>query len=363
MKVENSPLTVALLAGGKSSRMGKDKAFLKFNEKTFIEIIYEELKNFDEILLSVKKENLEKYAFLPVKKIFDEKVDAGPLEGIKTSLMESKNELVFISACDMPFIKKELPLYLLDFYSSDYDAYVPVLKERTEPLCAVYKKSILPVVEKHLQKEDYKLSRLLDDIKVKYIPMEKSSLSEKIFSNINTEEDYEKLNGPCIFSVSGFKKSGKTSLILSLQNELSLRGYTFSVIKHDGHDCFTDAEGTDTFRFSQAGALSACIFSDRRYAFFASEKVTVDTLIEKTKNLSTPPDFIIIEGMKNAPFPKVEVLRTAVSCQSCCKKEEHICFVSDFAFSSEDNIPSFDFSDVKKITDTILNYFYKGLEK
>ena len=109
--IKSAEISIALLAGGKSSRMGKDKALLTYDGKTFLERLIEEFSAFEEILVSVRDENqyeLEKYG-KKVKVIADENFEKGPLEGIRRSLSESKNDFVFISAADMPFMTKDLP--------------------------------------------------------------------------------------------------------------------------------------------------------------------------------------------------------------------------------------------------------------
>lgn len=334
--IKSAEISIALLAGGKSSRMGKDKALLTYDGKTFLERLIEEFCDFDEILVSVRDENqyeLEKYG-KKVKVIADEKFEKGPLEGIRRALSESKNDFVFVSAADMPFMTKDLPQYIADFLCSDYDLYLPLVDGRAQPLCAVYKKSLLPVLENQLAAGELKLSLLFDKVRTKFISMEKSSINKKIFLNVNTPREYAGLQKPFIFCVSGIKNSGKTRMVCALLKEAEARGLKCAVIKHDGHDCFTDAPATDTFLFEQAGAVARCIFSDKRFMFAGSlpdgaEKSQVlGGLINQIKQLADLPDFIIIEGMKDSAYPKVEVMRRGISEKSVCK-EPVICRVFD----------------------------------
>ena len=97
-KSKNIPVSVAILAGGKSSRMGKNKALLTYEGKTFLERLIEEFSDFDEILVSAREENqydLGRYGG-KVKLISDENYDKGPLEGIRRVLSEAKNDFVFV---------------------------------------------------------------------------------------------------------------------------------------------------------------------------------------------------------------------------------------------------------------------------
>jgi len=360
----SSPLlSIALLAGGKNSRMGKNKALLTLNEKTFIERLIEEFSVFDQILLSVKDDSVwwnegkGKLSKLPpeIEIVKDENQEYGPLEGLRRVLSEARNDYVFVCACDMPFATKKIPEYLQEFFSSDYQIYVPTIGGKPEPLCAVYKKSILPAIENQLRNSDFKLSHLFESIHTKFIPVEKSALNKKEFININTPEDYKRAISPIVFCVSGIKNSGKTRMIISLISEFKKRNFSVGVIKHDGHDCFTDAPNTDTAYFKEMGAVTTAIFSDSRFAFHASDSLGAENLIEKMKSLQNPPDIIIIEGMKDSSYPKIEVMRKNVSEKSLCKKETLICTASDFEFKL-DGVPNFDFEDVASIATCIESY-------
>jgi molybdopterin-guanine dinucleotide biosynthesis protein MobB len=335
-KSKKIPVSIAILAGGKSSRMGQNKALMTYEGKTFLERLIEEFSDFDEILVSVREEkvyDLGRYSG-KIKLVSDENLDKGPLEGIRRSLAKTKNDFIFVCAADMPFLTKAVPEYLTEFFCSDYECYVPVLDSRAEPLCAVYKKSVFKTVENQMKTGDLKLSHLFESVSTKFIPIEKSLLDKKNFVNVNTPEEYSALKKPFIFAVSGIKNSGKTRMILLLIEEIKRRGYTCAVIKHDGHDCFSDAPGTDTARFAQAGALAAGVYSDKRFLFNAGalalqeETVTEKRLINQILSLPAVPDFIILEGLKDSAYPKVEVLRSGVSEKSLCK-EPVICIVKD----------------------------------
>ena len=358
-------ISLLLLAGGKNSRMGQNKALLTFRGKTFLENLIDEFSDFDEILVSCKTENqydLKKYN-KEIKLIPDQNPDKGPLEGIRRALEESKNDFVFVCAADMPLMTKEVPQYIADFFSSDYDAYVPLVDGRAQPLCAVYKKTLLAAVENQLKSDQLKLSLLFDKVPVKYIPMEKSSLNKNIFFNVNTPREYAALQKPYIFCVSGIKNSGKTRMIVALTGEIRKKGYSVAVIKHDGHDCFSDNPESDTFLFEKAGSLATGIYSDRRLMFFANKAAEEDgrenlnDLLNQVKALKQIPDFIILEGLKSSAFPKVEILRRGISEKSLCNPPL-ICTAGDFYFPDESPLPHFDCNKPEKIFDCIKDYFH-----
>lgn len=94
-------LSVGILAGGKSSRMGQDKVLLKLKQKSFLDILINEFSDFDELIISL--DYLNRYKELSCKKVEDSIKDIGPIEGIRQILKESKNKYNFICAADMPF--------------------------------------------------------------------------------------------------------------------------------------------------------------------------------------------------------------------------------------------------------------------
>ncbi len=406
-------MTVAILCGGKSSRMGKDKAALFWEGKTFLERLvseFSEADDCDEILICGKAEGDQgqdfggktkglqdkncgsKIKFIQDQKfgakarfVPDQKREKGPLEGIRRALGEAKSDLVFVCAVDMPFASKEIPSYLKEFVCSDYGCYVPLAAGRREPLCALYKKSALPAVEDQMAADDLKLSRLFEKVPTKFVAVEKSSLSKKLFANVNAPQDFLALLKPFVFCVCGIKNSGKTRMVLSLLSAAQSKGYKCAVVKRDGHDAFSDAPGTDTFKFSQAGALGTAVFSDKRFmlcapteTFCKTESVTAATetacmaktaaaqeLVEELTARCPDLDFVIIEGLKDLALPKIEVLRRGVSERPSCNQENLICLASDFAAEGADGVPTgvpvMDSSDAEGIFFLVEKYFLQGI--
>ena len=366
-------ISVAILCGGESSRMKKDKALLLLGGKTFLERFLVEFSSFDEILFCAKdqgRSELYSEALFPLceelnlsdktRFIFDETHERGPLEGLRRALLKSKNETLFVCACDMPFVKKSFVDFLALFLCSDYDCYVPTMDDRPEPLCAIYNKNALPAVEGLLKNGERKITRLFELAPTKFIPIEKCFFDKKIFFNINFPKDLEAAKKPFVFCVSGLKNSGKTRMVLALLLEAKKRGYKCAAIKHDGHDCFSDAEGTDTFLFSKAGSESSAVFSERRFMFCSkARKVCPDDLIKNALALNSSLDYVVIEGLKNSDFPKVELLRKGICEKSFCKKNL-ICRASDFNFFSEDGIPSFNTDDFERIFSCVEDFFKGG---
>ena len=106
---------------------------------------------------------------------------------------------------------------------------------------------------------------------------------------------------PVIFAVSGFKNSGKTTLMEQLVERLSEAGVKVACIKHDGHDFVPDVPGTDSDRFRRAGAYGTAVFSARR--FMAVKEISGVTE-QQLAALFPEAELILLEGFKNSPYPK-----------------------------------------------------------
>lgn len=180
--------TLAILAGGKSSRMNyNNKALLNYNGKAFIEHIIEAGKDFKEIIIvSNNKEIYNKYNINVVEDIYKEK---GPLGGIYTALLNSKYDKVLCIACDMPLISKST-LTKLSEMKIEYDVLIPKIENRLQPLCAIYSKGIIEEMENSLINNENKLQHLIMKLDYKVVENELEAID---FININTPKDYSKL--------------------------------------------------------------------------------------------------------------------------------------------------------------------------
>lgn len=348
-------LSVAILAGGKSSRMGKNKALLKVENTTLIEKLAKELGDFSRLLLSAADRG--EYESLGLPMVYDEDHDIGPIEGIRRVLTEADSEYVFVCAVDMPFIKKELVQYMAQFINPHEDCYVITDDEHMHPLCAIYSKRVLPIIEKLIAEGNYRLREIYRHCPTRYISLEYTCFDKKTVKNINTKEEYFELSKPLVFCVSGYSDSGKTWLISKLINEFICEGYSCAAIKHDGHDHFSDLEGSDTHVFTTAGALCSAVFSDSRYSLHFSRKTDIDRLIRLICHAEDPPDFVIVEGMKNSALPKVEIIRRGISEKSVCDESTLICAVSDCISPGNVGCPVFGTDDVRGIFLCIKKYF------
>ena len=132
-----------LFAGGKSRRMGTDKASLTLHGDTFLQRIAGELSPFPEKLLSV--DDPDRYPQLPWLHVTDEKPGCGPLGGLCAVLRACRSEALLVVSCDLPLYERRLGDYLCGRLQEPFDAVVSTTPDGTHPLCAVYRKRCLPL--------------------------------------------------------------------------------------------------------------------------------------------------------------------------------------------------------------------------
>jgi molybdopterin-guanine dinucleotide biosynthesis protein A len=180
-------ITAFVLAGGKSSRMGRDKGLLEFNGKHLIDHVIEKLLPVVDSVIIISNQSGYHDLGLPV--IEDEIKNIGPAGGIYTALKYSKTNLNFIAACDMPFITTEAIKYIID-QTEDFEICIPLNQGRIEPLFGVYSKECLPIWEQSVLKGEYKLQNLMKPFRLKEVNIDNNSLfNQKIFTNLNSEND------------------------------------------------------------------------------------------------------------------------------------------------------------------------------
>ncbi|MGA1841126.1 MAG: molybdenum cofactor guanylyltransferase MobA [bacterium] len=187
-------LTGVILAGGRGARFGENKALIEINGRYLIEWIIESYKEiFNEIIISTNVPSV--YKFTGIKTVKDIIPHKGPLVGIFSALKESLNNRIFVSACDMPFIKPALIKYMAT-KSKEYDVVVPSLGEGMfEPLHALYKKSCLPAIERAIKSNQARIVSFYSEVRVFEMGREELMRLDpelRSFFNINTKEDLKK---------------------------------------------------------------------------------------------------------------------------------------------------------------------------
>lgn len=193
MNKARQKITGILLAGGKSSRMGREKGKLVIGGQFLYQYPLKVLESMcDEILISSCK-NLdieEKHL-----QICDEIPNIGPIGGLFTCLKKSSNELNIILSYDLPFVNEDLLFFLLQNLDAN-DAILPVFaKGKPEPLCGIYRKNIVDVMKDQIQKKAYAVHNIFPLIKSKTVLISEHLpfYHKDLFLNINDETDLDKL--------------------------------------------------------------------------------------------------------------------------------------------------------------------------
>lgn len=178
-------MTAIIFAGGKSSRMGKDKALLPFADcNTLSEFQYNKLSSlFDKVYISSKEDKFDFEATV----ITDLYEESSPLVGI-ISLFETLDaDEIFILSVDAPFVDEKVIKVLLKHTDEKFDAVIAQSPSGVQPLCGIYRRSILPLAQKHLKEGDHRLNNLLRKADTQFVSFEDDTL----FTNLNHPHEYE----------------------------------------------------------------------------------------------------------------------------------------------------------------------------
>ena len=188
-------INAIILAGGKNIRMqGEDKAFLKIDGRPIIEILIETLKPLVNKIIVVTN-SPEKYNNYKVTLVADEVLGKGPLMGLYSGLKASSAQYNFVIACDMPFLNEALVNYMIE-KRDNYDALIPKIDDELHPLCGLYSKNCIPVIEEMLQQDRRDVRSIFSKLKVYFLErQELERIDKNLFSlaNINTPADFAKV--------------------------------------------------------------------------------------------------------------------------------------------------------------------------
>lgn len=189
-------LTVAIQAGGQSSRMGEDKALKPFLGRPLIQRVIERLTPIaDEIIVTTNRP--EEYLFLNLRLFSDLKPGRGALGGLYTAIVSASQSIVAVVACDMPFASArfiETAARLL--VEEEADVVIAKSEEGYEPLHAVYRRqTCLPAIESTIDADQWKVIAWFPKVKVRVLTKEELKQSDRsglAFWNVNTPEEFAK---------------------------------------------------------------------------------------------------------------------------------------------------------------------------
>lgn len=323
-----------LLAGGQGKRLGGiSKAELSLGGEPFYRRLLPELEKMGGPVYYSSgafpaPEGLE-IPEIPDLPRFRKKASAGPLGGLISCFHRTDCSLLLFVACDMPFFRKEMGTGLLSRWTGEEDALIWRTRDgRMQPLCGLYSRRCLPVMEECARAGELCLRSFLGRIRCRTVDTEEAGIPDFWFSNVNSPEGAKAAaeRRPAVLAVSGIKNSGKTTLLEKLVHSLSASGIRVAVIKHDGHDFEADVPGTDSRRMQEAGAFGTVVYSPHRYM---AVKTGEGFSAEDFFGLFPEADLILLEGQKHSSWKKLELVRQACGCGPVCDPRSVAAYVTD----------------------------------
>ncbi len=354
-------LTGVLLAGGRSRRMGRDKAQLEIAGKTLFERSLELLREFcTTVLIAGDRPDLARPGLPALPDLYP----GSALGGLYTGLAAAQTEWILVAPCDMPFPDRRIVTRLLQ-HRAGADAVVPRTPKGYEPVFALYHKNCLPLMAEMLSQGEFRIYDFYQRITIRFLdPPELPAGWERTLINLNTPEDLARIEEeqmtPPVVSIVAKSGTGKTTLLEKLIAELKSRGYLVGAVKHDAHSFGIDHEGKDSWRLTQAGADTMLITSPAKIAMVKrnpqeEEPPVAETIARYCGNL----DIVLTEGFKRSAMPKIEVNRKARSETLMCRGAEHDPTL--FAVASDQplqlDVPVFELNDARGLVDLIVARF------
>ena len=190
MESHLSGISGIILAGGKSSRYGSNKALVEIHGIRLIERVIRVMEPLFERLIIITNTPQE-YAYLKLPMVEDLIKGLGPLGGVFTGLQTMSDDAGFFVACDMPFLSGELIHHMADVLE-DFDAVVPKVDWKIEALHAIYTKHCIPAIEKLIDDRDYQVIKFFQGVRVRYVNKEEILSFDpemRSFFNINRPEE------------------------------------------------------------------------------------------------------------------------------------------------------------------------------
>lgn len=188
------PATAAILAGGGSRRMGRDKASLPWGDVPLGIFVARRLSAwFEEVIVSSDRPGpFEGSAF---RRVPDVHGGAGTLGGLHGALSAARTEWLFLTACDMPFVREGLVRFLWGL-KAGADAIVPVTADGPEPACAYYSARCLEPASRSLEAGRFRVISFFEEVRVRFVAEAEWAAHDprgESFVNLNTPGEYETL--------------------------------------------------------------------------------------------------------------------------------------------------------------------------
>ena len=186
-------MTSIILAGGKSSRLGQNKALQVIDGKSLIQWVVDRLAilSTEIIIVTAHGEAIPCSSAVRIKTVADIYPGKGSLVGIYSGLIASSSSKAIVVGCDMPFLSIGLLEYMTQICPT-FDVVVPRIKDKLEPLCAVYSKNCSGPIQRLLEQDELRIIKFFSMVKVKYVEEDEVNRfdpEQLSFFNINSQAD------------------------------------------------------------------------------------------------------------------------------------------------------------------------------
>jgi len=186
-------MTSIILAGGKSSRLGQNKALQVIDGKSLIQWVVDRLAilSTEIIIVTAHGEAIPCSSAVRIKSVADIYPGKGSLVGIYSGLIASSSSKAIVVGCDMPFLSIGLLEYMTQICPT-FDVVVPRIKDKLEPLCAVYSKNCSGPIQRLLEQDELRIIKFFSMVKVKYVEEDEVNRfdpEQLSFFNINSQAD------------------------------------------------------------------------------------------------------------------------------------------------------------------------------
>lgn len=368
--------SVAILAGGESRRLGRNKALEPLGGMSVVARVAQVLQPLTADLFIVGGAQRD-FASLQLPHVADQFPDQASLVGLFSALAACRNDLCLVAAADLPFASAALASHMAGLADGS-DAVVPHSAQGNQPLFALYHKHCAAHFRERIAAGKMSIQDALAGLDVRFVePSELDDLCdpEVAFLNLNSEAELAvareiiaadgaagctagyaaAAQRPPLVCFVGKKDSGKTTFLESLVPALRARGLRVAYIKHDAHGFSMDREGTDTWRLAQAGAVEIAISSPEALALLSHPAAEL-SLNEIRTRISGAADIIIAEGFKSAAVDRIEISRRARSSSLACRESDLVAVISDREDAAT-AAPLFALEDFEGVADLIMDRY------
>ena len=311
-------VTLLVVAGGSSRRMGEDKRWLDVGGVPLLEGLLQKAAaaGFAEVFLCVEErsERLQALASRYGARILvDETAGQGPVAGLSRGLAASSHTWSFAVSADMPFFSFDAARELLPKAERMVRAVVPVAEGRCEPLAALYHKETAHVFSAAMAAGERSLRRATAALPALEVPVRAGAC----FFNVNTPAALRLARGraenlvrrvPIVSIVAPASGTGKTTFAEKLLPLLTSRGVRVGIVKSDAHGIVLNDEAKDSGRFRAAGAASVAVVTPAGFWLYerTQEKLSLEAAAARSM---TGVDLVLIETRSQGVFPALSLWR------------------------------------------------------